>query len=335
MEVILIGQQESKRTQYFLEAAKTLGQKVNFISYDDVESKNLEGAIIKIDPPKYESFYVDELPALVKKYEQVLVDLSKKESLRFFNHPKGILDTLDKRVCKKRLQDANISITPLIADGVMDFETLKEILKVKKSYQVFIKPNKGSGACGVIAYRMHPRRQEEIAYTSLMMEKGRLLNTKKIRKLTDAKVIGELCEAILQQGAIVEGWLPKATYKGIGYDLRVVYQFGKLAYVVARQSSSPITNLHLNNQAQRVEELNLSQETIVQIEEVCQQAMNLYPGELSYAGIDLLLEKNTLKPYIIEINGQGDLLYQDIYDENLIYKMQLMEVRQHGKEDCR
>ena len=41
------------------------------------------------------------------------------------------------------------------------------------------------------------------------------------------------------------------------------------------------------------------------------------------AGIDVLLEKGTMKPYIIEINGQGDLIYQDIYDENRIYKRQI------------
>ena len=37
----------------------------------------------------------------------------------------------------------------------------------------------------------------------------------------------------------------------------------------------------------------------------------------------MLLEQGTMKPYIIEINGQGDLIYQDIYGENRIYKRQI------------
>lgn len=40
-------------------------------------------------------------------------------------------------------------------------------------------------------------------------------------------------------------------------------------------------------------------------------------------GIDLLLEKGTMRPRVIEINGQGDLIYQDIYRENRIYQEQV------------
>ncbi len=59
---------------------------------------------------------------------------------------------------------------------------------------------------------------------------------------------------------------------------------------------------------------------------LCRDAMKLFPGLLS-AGIDILLEKGTLRPRIIEINGQGDLIYQDIYAENTIYKQQVGEMR--------
>lgn len=41
------------------------------------------------------------------------------------------------------------------------------------------------------------------------------------------------------------------------------------------------------------------------------------------AGIDLLLEKGTMRPRIIEMNGQGDLIYRDIYGENRIYQEQI------------
>ena len=59
-----------------------------------------------------------------------------------------------------------------------------------------------------------------------------------------------------------------------------------------------------------------------EIEEVCAKAMEAFP-ELAMAGIDILLEKGSLRPRIIEINGQGDLMYQDIFKENKIYKEQI------------
>ena len=53
--------------------------------------------------------------------------------------------------------------------------------------------------------------------------------------------------------------------------------------------------------------------------------MQLFPN-LNVAGFDILLEKNTKKPYIIEINSQGDLMYTDIFDNNMIYKNQILEM---------
>ena len=41
------------------------------------------------------------------------------------------------------------------------------------------------------------------------------------------------------------------------------------------------------------------------------------------AGMDIMLGKHNLKPRIIEMNGQGDLIYQDIYQENKIYTEQI------------
>ena len=91
---------------------------------------------------------------------------------------------------------------------------------------------------------------------------------------------------------------------------------------MARRSKGPITNLQLNNCALKVKELGLSEETMESIRQVCSQAMRLYPG-LSMAGIDILLDKQGRNPKVIEMNGQGDLIYQDIFNENRIYKQQI------------
>ncbi len=51
-------------------------------------------------------------------------------------------------------------------------------------------------------------------------------------------------------------------YDKYSYDLRVVYQFGKIDYIVARGSSGPITNLHLNNKPIDIKKLNFTKEEI-------------------------------------------------------------------------
>ena len=49
--------------------------------------------------------------------------------------------------------------------------------------------------------------------------------------------------------------------------------------------------------------------------------MVCFPG-LTCAGIDLLPERGSLALRIIEMNAQGDLIYQDMYQENRIYRHQ-------------
>lgn len=325
MKVTLIGQPESKRTAYFIKAADALGIDVNLIGHKEVHLEKLKGTLVKIDPPEYDSHYVDEIDELLKPYKALLQQLESTSDLTFLNHPTGILKLLDKVACKEVLEKVHIPVTPVIAHGVTGYLALKEILKARKIYSVFIKPVEGSGACGVIAYRYHPKREQVVAYTGLALVDGRLVNTKKMRRLTDETYIKEICNRVMALGTIVEAWLPKAQYEGYGYDLRVVHQFGQTTYYMPRLSQSPITNLHLNNKALPIEALNLSLETFEEIDALCQRAMGCYEGLLNYAGIDVLLEKNTLKPYIIEMNGQGDLLHQDLYHENSIYKVQLMK----------
>ena len=130
---------------------------------------------------------------------------------------------------------------------------------------------------------------------------------------------------------IVERWHPKAEFQGKSFDLRVVYQFGHVVHMVVRQSSGPITNLHLNNQAMDIKELGLSLQQRIQIEELCQQSEKAFEG-FNMAGIDIMLEKGSIRPLIIEMNGQGDLIYQDIFGENRIYGEQIRKLQEKEGE---
>ena len=130
---------------------------------------------------------------------------------------------------------------------------------------------------------------------------------------------------------IVERWYAKAEHQGYSYDLRAVVQDGRLDFLLGRLSKGPITNLHLNNHPLEIAALKLPEHTLEDIAMLCRKSMEIYPG-LRSAGIDILLEKGSMKPRIIEMNAQGDLIYQDIYNENSIYGHQARMMQEWLKE---
>ena len=201
----------------------------------------------------------------------------------------------------------------------------------KKIRSVFLKPVYGSGAAGILALSIHPATGNVVAYTASCVEGDVLFQQKNIRKITDEKEVENIVNAITSLDTIVERWYPKATIGGEPFDFRVLWQFGRMEYMVARKSATPITNLYLNNGAVPLEEVLKSEEAWNQgdvqkdIAKVCEEAMALFPN-VYVAGLDVMLDKKTGKPRIIEINGQGDLLYQDIYGENIIYRNQIAKM---------
>ena len=328
MGLILIGDRRSKSVDYFERAAGRLGVDLQFMpmpygnEIDTFAYHELPGAAVKIDPPRYDSTDLLGAEYNIRTYRAFLERLRGISGVRMLNTPEAILDTLDKRKCKEVLSRTGVAITPVLADGISDFGELREWMLLKRKTRVFIKPVFGSGACGVMAYRIHPVNHREVLYTSALPEGDTLYNTKKLRRFDDSGLIERMVQPILRSGAIIEEWLPKARYRDKTYDLRVVWQFDRMDYLVARQSSGPITNLHLNNDALEITALGLPPVTLVAMEELCKTAVKAFSG-LQTAGIDILLTPGTLTPYIIEINAQGDLIYQDIYNENRIYRAQL------------
>lgn len=337
MHIILMGQEESKRTIFFQQAGAALKQEITFIPLNEAGIKEVrrlselypKQIAVKIDPLTYEESEVSRLTEIISSYQRLLNQLQGISNLSFLNEPKAILTTLNKIVCKQMLMEKGVNITPFYPISIKNTKALREFVKENKAYRLFIKVNYGSGAAGVVAYQCHPVKSQEIAFTSLKYENGKLYNTKTLRKLTDSRKIEEILDKLLEQEVIIEKWVPKAMHKGCAYDLRVIWQFGGIQKIIARQSAGPITNLHLNNRALDFEALHLDEVLIKQIEITCDEAMAVFPG-LNMAGIDVLITSDQKQVKIIEINGQGDLAYKDIYGENLIYKKQIERMRQNA-----
>jgi glutathione synthase/RimK-type ligase-like ATP-grasp enzyme len=336
--VLLIGESDTKRTKFFMKAAEELAIRLEFthipIFSNSVEfpsSPFWDNCAVKIDPPLPNSVFIDEISTFGRRYTLFLEKadtLSKaNKNVQFLNAPKDIANTLDKLHCKRVLENAGVSTTPSIPQ-VESIIELRALMSERHINGVFIKPRYGSGAAGIIAFRRTPNNRiqsKEVAYTTIIMSNGRLGNSRKMQHKRTPYELETLINGVLNNDAIIERWIPKAHINSNPYDICVVWQFGKIEFIVARASKGAITNLHLGNTVMDIDELQLGNKTLYEIENLCRVAMRMFPG-LQSAGIDVLLENNTLRPYIIEINGQGDLIYKDIEGENKIYKSQLIEL---------
>ncbi|MDO5095555.1 MAG: STM4014 family protein [Peptostreptococcaceae bacterium] len=323
--IYLVGK-AGKRAEYFAKACENEKTAFQFVDIDGNLDFLGDGDAVKIDPIVHSSAYLDELENNISHYHRVLEELSNKKGIVFLNKPQAIRDTLDKRICKMRLEQAKLPVTPMLKFEGKSFDELIAFLQMERISQVFIKTNSGSGASGVVALRYNPKMDKLIAETSLVYHAAddgthRFINTKKLRRITSREEIARMVDFLLSIDSVVELWLPKAKVGKISYDLRAVYQFGRIAFLQVRGSYSPITNLHLNNMPLSPEEISLSNNQIEEIGDLCRRASGLFDG-LNCAGFDILIEKNTKKPYIIEINAQGDLMYQDIFYKNRIYTEQ-------------
>lgn len=334
-KIILIGEPDSKRTEFFIKAAVKQQVIIDFFSWSAWRNKDMEGGFVKIDPPSFDEYNILNLTEKIKEYQEQLCELEeigRKKEICFLNPPSAILQLLDKVACKEKLQKHNFPVTTMIGKNPKNFQELKAIMKEKKCWSIFLKPVYGSGAAGILALSMQPVTGKLAAYTAVCVESNFLLQQKKIRKITNEKEIDEIVNAITSLDTIVERWYPKAGIGKESFDFRVLWQFNRMEYILARKSASPITNLHLNNGAISLEELFHTQESwnhdnvLKEIEKLCQNAMAVFP-QVQMAGLDVMLDRKTGKPRIIEMNGQGDLLYQDIYGENLIYTNQIAYMR--------
>lgn len=326
---VLLGVPGAKRTVYLEKAAREAGIPLEVVSWEEWQQNGFPGFLfseklfLKCDPPEWNCCVLKKLNDLTEDYRRQLKRLARLPGAVFWNHPLAIAALLDKRRCKERLSAAGLPVTEQLEGKISCAQELLQQMEMQGLHQVFVKPVYGSGAAGVAAFRWQPRTGSMALYTCAYQDpaSGELVNTKRLRRFDKPAQIFSLLDSILSMDCIVERWHAKAHKDGCSYDLRAVIQDQELDFLVARLSRGPITNLHLNNHP--LEESKLSLPTAVrgEIAELCRRAVSCYPG-LRSAGVDLLLERGSKKPRIIEMNGQGDLIYQDIYGENRIYRHQ-------------
>ena len=328
MQIIVVSNSLSKRIEYFVEAGKHLQTEVCFMTYEELFSclPLLRQAVIKLEPCVSDETDFLKYALLNQAYKETLQRLSEMslpDDVCFLNTPDALLRALDKKETKQVLMDRGLKVTPMLPSP-RSFDELRELL-TGCGRGCFLKPRYGSGAGGVMAIRYQPNRNKWVVYTTLQQVDGVIHNTKRIHRLSTEKEMIPLAEAVMQTEAILEEWIPKEQLQGENYDLRVVCRESEIDYIVVRCSKGSITNLHLNNKAHWWNELSLPEVVRQQIYFQCQEAVQSL--DLQYAGVDVLIERGTDIPYIIEVNGQGDHVYQDMFAHNSIYIQQIKNIK--------
>lgn len=328
MQIIVVSNSLSKRIEYFIEAGKHLQVEVRFMTYGELFNRlpQLRQAVIKLEPCVSDETNFLKYALLNQAYKETLQRLGEirlSDDVCFLNTPHALLRALDKKETKQVLMDRGLKVTPMLPSP-RSFDELRELL-TGCGRGCFLKPRYGSGAGGVMAIRYQPNRNKWVVYTTLQQVDGVIHNTKRIHRLTTEKEMIPLAEAVMQTEAILEEWIPKEQLQGENYDLRVVCRESEIDYIVVRCSKGSITNLHLNNKAHWWNELSLPEVVRQQIYFQCQEAVQSL--DLQYAGVDVLIERGTDIPYIIEVNGQGDHVYQDMFAHNSIYIQQIKNIK--------
>lgn len=318
--LVLIGDNTSKRYEYFARACESYNLNFMFISYDELILQ--EGDLVKIDPIKITSDSIEKLDDIIKNYSKNLKKIASF-NVSFYNTPHDILLLLDKYKTKLILEKANINTTPMICEHFTRCSELFAYLKSENLSRIFIKPRFGSGASGIVALKFNKKINQAVIYTTIFEKNGEFYNGNKTFFHNSQEKVECILNYILSTKIVIEKWLSKKTHNKLNYDLRVVMFKQELLYVIARGSNSPITNLHLNNMP-----LNIDFDT-EKITLFCRKVMEQFP-DLCYAGIDILVTpKDDL--YVIEINSQGDAIYNDFYSENTIYKRQIQHFIEEKK----
>lgn len=228
----------------------------------------------------------------------------------------------------------NIYIKKLIAPH---FIFLKKI-EVPKSYKdfkeiygdktvrFFIKLRYGSGGTGVIAYKNNPKILEETIFTSLNFEnigaKKLFYSNDKINRFTRKEKLEPIINWVLENGAHIEEWIPKANYLDYCFDTRSLVINKKSQYLISRLSKTPITNLHLKNKRIDSSEI-LSKENLNIIKQSSEDVMKVFKSSM-YAGIDVVCSKK-YKPYIIDVNPFGDLFHNLVGTKENVYYVEIKE----------
>ena len=141
--------------------------------------------------------------------------------------------------------------------------------------------------------------------TTVAFVDGQFYNTRHLQKL-QGENLWRVINFILAEGAILQAAIPMAQVWGQNFDVRVVCLYGEPIATIFRVSSHPMTNLHLGGRRGDWAECRAVIPTREWLDGLDHATSAAACFDSAIAGVDLLFERGTFKPFVLEVNAFGD-----------------------------
>ena len=218
----------------------------------------------------------------------------------------------DKVHCQERLRRAGVSI-PESFGSPRDYTEVRAIARDED--RLMVKLAHGSGAAGCVALHWSRGRVHALTPVANVVVDGqkRLYCSKRIRHLTNEVEIAKLIDRLCVEKVQVERWLPKATWQGRNFDLRIVTIDGAPRHAVMRSSRSVFTNLTLGNTRGDLVAVQqrMGPDAWQGLCNTCERVAALFPYSFTL-GLDVLIRPDFARHAVLEINAFGDLLLNQL-----------------------
>lgn len=231
------------------------------------------------------------------------LDAAWKPGWRSWNARWALGELFDKPRVSRRLHDAGIRVPDALAPPT-SVGALRSAIERAGWTRAFVKLACGSSAVGIARWDV----ERETVITTIERDDDRWFNTRKLIRLDARAEIDGVLELIVREGAHVERAIELARLDDRRFDLRVLVVAGEPAFVIARQSRHPMTNLHLGGTR-----ADLARVRALVPKAKWDEAMHLAVRcaelyECFHLGVDIGFEAGTFTPYVFEANAFGDFL---------------------------
>jgi hypothetical protein len=247
---------------------------------------------------------------------------------RVMGDPSAILCMFDKRQCHAWLAAAGLPVAPSLGP-ITSFEELRAKMQSAGVDRVFVKLAFGSCASGIVAYRATPTGPR--AFTTVEpVTRGRelvLFNTRRVRMLTEDRLLAPLIDALAAEGVQVEAWLSRASLDNRPFEVRVLTIAGRARHIVIRLAHGPFGNLHLGARRGDVDRAvsRVGQRSWTAMLRTCEAVAAAFPEHLAI-GVDVLFQPGGQQHTVLEANAFGDLLRRTFSEGEDPYDAQLSAV---------
>ena len=217
----------------------------------------------------------------------------KRPHLTVTANPLSIQLMFDKSESAKLLQKQGINVPQFRSD-----QNERRAFPPKYAY---CKLNHGSSACGM----MYCCMDEGYGLSTTIEINGQFFNTRKLRRL-EGEAFQRMWRFFTEEGILLQEAISKSDYLGQNFDVRVVCISSKPIATIFRVSRHPMTNLHLGGHRGDWEAIRKTIPTRYWLDglDLASEAASHFDSTV--AGVDLLFERNSWKPYILEVNAYGN-----------------------------